>query len=135
MAKVVGKEILLDVAAEIEKDENYNGEQYWFADRNCGCAMVRIISRVTEIKGASPDSDGKVPEFVLDSGTRVFTESFIEETIAYITGISDRIWDRFRTFSLTADRFETAKALREIYADGDFKWEEPEWWAVEHTGW
>jgi hypothetical protein len=127
MVEVANKHILLEVADEVEQDVNYSGDQYWFRDRDCGCAMMRIIGRAGEydkeayIEGTHKNNMPFRIEGYPNEDTSLRYSLNVEGGVAHITGLDSKVWFKFLSFSLEADRFWTAKALREIAEVGTFE--------------
>jgi hypothetical protein len=123
MTVVADKSILLKVADEIEADENYSGLHWWDTITQCGCAMVRTVAAAGGVVRQNPTAERNVL-FSLDTPTGAYTDvdsCHLESAMTYITGVSDSVWGEFVSFSCNADRFWTAKALREIVETDDFK--------------
>jgi hypothetical protein len=116
----VNPNVLLEVAEEIEQDEYYSGASWWFPERQCGCAMVRVLCKTTEFEARDNTFGFRVEGF---AGGQFVIGGDVERAVAYVTGVPDKIWDSFRGFTLYADRFQTARALREIAQTGEFTWD------------
>jgi hypothetical protein len=114
---IANRDILLEVAAEIEAYVNYSGADWWCPDTQCGCAIVRTLGKVTELKQSPRHQRSVVFDIKDDAGHRIVDPVY---AVALVTGLSDIVWNEFCTFSLDANRFETAAALRYIHRTGDF---------------
>lgn len=125
---MINKELLLQVADDVENDALYDGKQ-WVTDGNeCGCAMIRTMvaaggklnlkEKVSLITGSKFDYI-ELPNWG-DEG-RLEYGFEVRDGFGKITGI-DNPWtlERFQVFTCKADAQQTARALRELAETGDF---------------
>lgn len=127
----MARALLLQVADEIEADENYTGISWWVPQASCGCAMIRTLKAA----GAEFTFDTEAKPHYSEDGVLRGGE-WIEEIqiegrpyyvfqaphlVAHLTEVDDRVWDKFQQFSLSADRFQTAEKLRVIAETGQFE--------------
>jgi hypothetical protein len=106
---------LLQVADEIEQDENYHGN-HWMSENTKGCAMSRIIlaqEGVTWSPYMLKSFYFALPGF---NDNKEQSAGYAPQAMEFITGISaDNFWEgKFQQWSCTASKEDTAKILRLI---------------------
>lgn len=112
------KTILLEVAEEIEKDDEYNGQKYWDYKTNKGCVITRVLSRLTYV-GRDKDQVflGNIEYLGIEGELRTTREGLVHGYLEKVTGIDELQWEILSVRTAFKDRFKTAEMLRKL-ADG-----------------